>query len=458
MSILQTDGIQFSNGTQLNSFYGIIVQSTNMLFYQSAAPTGWTKNTTATVNNKALRVVSGNGGGSGGSSSFTGLLTGTGAPYTASGTNTGSVGNHTLTIQQIPGHTHGVGSIFSPFTSSGGTSPFRTARQQPRSYSTQVPRRYTFQQPFPFRTFQPRRAAQPRNYQQPRRQRQPRRFRQPRNRQYSFRAQFFQPRRYQRPLRQPISRQRPYRQPRRLQWNPWRYVSSSGRQPGRRPVFRPPTSTRYAVPTQQPRVRNYQRPVFRRSASWRRPVRGRRTYRALSSFQRPRIAPGGPIRYPTQTPTSTRAVFRRPQTVPINQPRNYRAAFRQPRNNQVPVRQPRRNPRAYRRRYPFRARISFRRPISRQARVPQQVAIFAQQPRNAQNPRTYPQPTSRRSPQRNLSPGGTIRGSNTNAPATSSTGGSLAHNHPFTPSPVSITGNFGPLRVQYIDIIICDLD
>lgn len=453
MSILQTDGIQFSNGTQLNSFYGIIVQSTNMLFYQSAAPTGWTKNTTATVNNKALRVVSGNGGGSGGSSSFTGLLTGTGAPYTASGTNTGSVGNHTLTIQQIPGHTHGVGSIYSPFRSSGGTSPFRTARQQPRSYSTQVPRRYTFQQPFPFRTFQPRRAVQPRNYQQPRRQRQPRRFRQPRNRQYSFRAQLFQPRRYQRPLRQPISRQRPYRQPRRIRWNPWRYVSSSGRQPGQRPVFRPPVSTRSPIARQQPRSRNYQRPIRR----WRRPRRGR-SYRATTNYQSPTFVPGGPVRYTTQTPFSIRSVFRRPSTAPISQPRNYRQSFRQPRNNQVPVRQPRRNPRAYRRRYPFRARISFRAPISRQARVPQQVAIFAQQPRNAQNPRTYPQPTSRRSPQRNLSPGGTIRGNNTNAPATSSTGGNQAHNHPFSPSPVSIAGNFGPLRVQYIDIIICDLD
>ena len=40
-----------------------------MLFYQSSAPTGWTKSTSH--NNKALRVVSGSGGGSGGSQSFT---------------------------------------------------------------------------------------------------------------------------------------------------------------------------------------------------------------------------------------------------------------------------------------------------------------------------------------------------------------------------------------------------
>ena len=47
----------------------VIPSGSVMLFYQSAAPTGWTKLTTN--NNKALRVVSGSGGGTGGSNTFT---------------------------------------------------------------------------------------------------------------------------------------------------------------------------------------------------------------------------------------------------------------------------------------------------------------------------------------------------------------------------------------------------
>ena len=47
----------------------VIPSGSVMLFYQSAAPTGWTKLTTN--NNKALRVVSGTGGGTGGSNTFT---------------------------------------------------------------------------------------------------------------------------------------------------------------------------------------------------------------------------------------------------------------------------------------------------------------------------------------------------------------------------------------------------
>ena len=47
----------------------VIPSGSVMLFYQSAAPTGWTKITTQ--NNKSLRVVSGTGGGTGGNLSFT---------------------------------------------------------------------------------------------------------------------------------------------------------------------------------------------------------------------------------------------------------------------------------------------------------------------------------------------------------------------------------------------------
>jgi hypothetical protein len=64
---------------------------TVMLFYQAAAPTGWTKLTTQ--NDKALRVVSGSGGVAGGSNSFSTVMGQT------------TVGNTTLTAAQIPGIT-----------------------------------------------------------------------------------------------------------------------------------------------------------------------------------------------------------------------------------------------------------------------------------------------------------------------------------------------------------------
>ena len=75
---------------------------TKMLFAQSAAPTGWTKNTTN--NDRALRVVNGSSGGSqGGSNSFTTALN---SSFATSG---GAVANHTLTLSQIPSHNHSVG-------------------------------------------------------------------------------------------------------------------------------------------------------------------------------------------------------------------------------------------------------------------------------------------------------------------------------------------------------------
>ena len=58
-----TDNIQ----TQLNNCKAIVPTGTVMAFFQAAAPTGWTKVTTH--NNKMLRVVSGTGGGSGGTDS-----------------------------------------------------------------------------------------------------------------------------------------------------------------------------------------------------------------------------------------------------------------------------------------------------------------------------------------------------------------------------------------------------
>ncbi len=92
---------------------------TLMLFQQTSAPTGWTKQTTH--NDKALRIVTGTVG-SGGSSAFstalatpsvTGTVTTSVANTTAGGSiaNTtagGTVGNHTLTVAQLASHNHAV--------------------------------------------------------------------------------------------------------------------------------------------------------------------------------------------------------------------------------------------------------------------------------------------------------------------------------------------------------------
>lgn len=87
-----------------------------MLFVMANVPVGWTKVTTH--NNKALRIVSGTGGVSGGSVAFTTAfanksVTGSVGSTTAGGsvgsTTAGgsvTVNNHTLTTSQMPAHTH----------------------------------------------------------------------------------------------------------------------------------------------------------------------------------------------------------------------------------------------------------------------------------------------------------------------------------------------------------------
>lgn len=82
---------------------------TVMLFAQTTAPTGWTKSTAH--NDKALRVVNGTAG-SGGSVAFTDAFS------SARGVSvSGSVGNTTLSLSQIPSHNH---SYTYP-TGTGGT-------------------------------------------------------------------------------------------------------------------------------------------------------------------------------------------------------------------------------------------------------------------------------------------------------------------------------------------------
>jgi len=115
-----TTGIGIDSGTQpldsasLNAvIQALIPTGTKMLFQQTAAPTGWTKDTTH--DNKALRVVSGTAS-TGGSVAFTTAFASqavSGSIANATATNIaatqgGTVGNTTLTTAQIPSHNHSI--------------------------------------------------------------------------------------------------------------------------------------------------------------------------------------------------------------------------------------------------------------------------------------------------------------------------------------------------------------
>lgn len=110
MATLTSTGIKFSSTDQITTkrwmFQGPptapdTTPATTWIFYQASSPTGWTQ---VSQNNKALRVVSGAGGGSGGSISFTSTM----AAQTYSGicTSTTSTGGHPLSSPQIPSHFH----------------------------------------------------------------------------------------------------------------------------------------------------------------------------------------------------------------------------------------------------------------------------------------------------------------------------------------------------------------
>lgn len=96
----------------------VIPSGTVMLFYQAAAPTGWTQVTTQ--NNKALRVVSGTGGGAAGSVAFTTAFASQSVAGSVSITGiSGSAGATTLTTPQIPSHRHGVSLAPGPSNQAG---------------------------------------------------------------------------------------------------------------------------------------------------------------------------------------------------------------------------------------------------------------------------------------------------------------------------------------------------
>tara|TARA_R100001440_G_scaffold25004_5_gene40563 strand:- start:266 stop:1369 length:1104 start_codon:yes stop_codon:yes gene_type:complete len=99
------------DGSNLTGIGGAIPSGTKMVFYQASAPTGWTKDTTAALNEAVMSIVTGSGAGTGGStayfSSFLATTNKTQPDATVTGSVAGTVGGHTLSTPEISSHTHG---------------------------------------------------------------------------------------------------------------------------------------------------------------------------------------------------------------------------------------------------------------------------------------------------------------------------------------------------------------
>lgn len=102
----------YTSNTYLQSALGDagVPSGTKQIFVQTAAPTGWTKDTTH--NDKAMRVVSGSVS-SGGSDAFTTTF---GSGKTTAG--------HTLDISEVPAHTHTTGTTLLGSNYFSGDSRF----------------------------------------------------------------------------------------------------------------------------------------------------------------------------------------------------------------------------------------------------------------------------------------------------------------------------------------------
>jgi hypothetical protein len=100
----------------------VIPAGTVILFYQAAAPTGFTQVTTQ--NNKALRVVSGTGGGTGGTTAFTSVFTNQTVSTTISTSISisGTTGGTTIGTGEMPSHSHTIPVSGANY---GGTNPIR---------------------------------------------------------------------------------------------------------------------------------------------------------------------------------------------------------------------------------------------------------------------------------------------------------------------------------------------
>jgi hypothetical protein len=97
---------------------------TKMSFYQTAAPTGWTKDTTAALNDAILRIVTGSAGVTGGSTAFS-----TWAAVT-------STSAYTLATADIPSHSHTLTNFGSSNSAGSVVYPVQGGSSTPSTGNT----------------------------------------------------------------------------------------------------------------------------------------------------------------------------------------------------------------------------------------------------------------------------------------------------------------------------------
>lgn len=93
--LLGTDGVAATARAALG-VAAAFPTGTRMLFQQTSAPTGWTKDTSATYHDSALRIVTG------------AVSTGGADAFTATFGTSKSTAGHAITVAQMPSHAHGV--------------------------------------------------------------------------------------------------------------------------------------------------------------------------------------------------------------------------------------------------------------------------------------------------------------------------------------------------------------
>ena len=110
-------GITFPDATsQTTAATSAFAAGTVVLFFQAAAPTGWTK--AATYDDYALRLTTGTGGTVGGTTAYSTVFANQTPTITTSGLSAGAT---TLTTSQIPSHTHSYSTASNAYT---GNSPY----------------------------------------------------------------------------------------------------------------------------------------------------------------------------------------------------------------------------------------------------------------------------------------------------------------------------------------------
>ena len=127
-----SSGVTFPDATtQATAATSPIPAGTVVLFYQSAAPTGWTQVTS--LNDYSLRLVSGTGGTTGGTTAFSTVFANQ-TPTISVNVSGLSAGATTLSTTQMPSHTH----ILTAFSCGcgGATGGALNCSRQNRSVTT----------------------------------------------------------------------------------------------------------------------------------------------------------------------------------------------------------------------------------------------------------------------------------------------------------------------------------